>query len=161
MNTQYITDNSQTRCSSMKRGWSRGVAIFEMTVLTLTASTIMMLLAQGTLLFTRASAVKNLAHIGSQYAAANPGFDIPTIKNYILQSAPGIIGVNNGSALTITVNPSTTPRRLGTPVTVTIAYSYDQAKNFGAKTLGFTFPSTLTSSDTGATQYHSPVTQSI
>jgi hypothetical protein len=128
------------------------VAIFEMTVLTLTASTIILLLAQGTLLFTRASAVKNLAHIGSQYAAANPGIDIPTIKSFILQSAPGIIGANGGSALTITVNPSTTPRRLGTPVTVTVAYSYDQARNFGAQTLGLSFPNTLTGSDTGATQ---------
>ena len=156
MNTQSNIQNSQpwlkTRLLLAKREWSRGVAIFEMTVLTLTASTILLLLAQGTLLFTRASAVKSLAHIGSQYAAANPGFDVPTIKNFILQSAHGAIGANNGSALTITINPSTTPRRLGTPVTVTIAYSYDQAQNFGAKTLGFTFPSTLTSSDTGATQ---------
>lgn len=136
----------------MGRGWSRGVAIFEMTVLTLTASAILLLLAQGTLLFTRASAVKNLAHIGSQYAAANPGYDVPTIKNFILQSAQGIIGANNGSALNITVNPSTTPRKLGSAVTVTIAYSYDQTQNFGAKALGLTFPSTLTSSDTGATQ---------
>ena len=156
MNTQSNTQGSlprvTTRRPSTKRRWSRGVAIFEMTVLTLTASAIVLLLAQGTLLFTRASAVKNLAHIGSQYAAANPGFDIPTIKNFILQSAPGIIGANSGSALTITVNPSTTPRRLGTPVTVTVAYSYDQSRNFGAQTLGFTFPSTLTGSDTGATQ---------
>jgi len=156
MNTQLNAHNSRhwfrNHLLPIKRGWSRGVAIFEMTVLTLTASTILLLLAQGTLLFTRASAVKSLAHIGSQYAAANPGIDIPTIKSFILQSAHGAIDVNNGSSLTITVNPSTTPRRLGTPVTVTIAYSYDQGQNFGAKTLGFGFPSTLTSSDTGATQ---------
>lgn len=156
MNTQPNPEHSQpwfnTGLLLIRRGWSRGVAIFEMTVITLTASTILLILAQGTLLFTRASAVKNLAHIGSQYAASNPGFDVPTIKSYILQSAPGIIGANGGSALNITVNPSTTPRRLGTAVTVTIAYSYDQAQSFGAKALGLNFPSTLTSSDTGATQ---------
>ncbi len=156
MNIQPNTENLQPWFHAglllMRRGWSRGVAIFEMTVLTLTASTILLLLAQGTLLFTRASAVKNLAHIGSQYAASNPGFDMPTIKSYILQSASGIIGANSGSALTITMNPSTTPRRLGTPVTVTIAYSYDQAQGFGAKAFGLNFPSTLTSSDTGETQ---------
>ena len=44
---------------------SRGVAIFEMTVLMLTACTILIVLVQGTLLFTRASEVKNLAHLGS------------------------------------------------------------------------------------------------
>src|SRR5579859_1597521 len=135
MNIQANTENSRpwlnTGLLSMRRGWSRGIAIFEMTVLTLTASTILLILVQGTLLFTRASAVKNLAHIGSQYAASNPGFDVPTIKNYILQSAPGIIGANNGSALQITVNPATTPRMLGSAVTVTIAYSYDQAQSFG------------------------------
>ena len=156
MHRLYATGSSQRRLNrcllSRSYGWSRGVAIFEMTVLTLTASMITLLLAQGTLLFTRASAVKNLAHTGSQYAAANPGIDIPTIKNYILQSASGVIGANGGSALTITVNPSTTPRRLGTPVTVTIAYSYDQAQNFGASAFGLNFPSTLTASDTGATQ---------
>jgi hypothetical protein len=146
MNTQISTRKSHSP------GWSRGIAIFEMTVLTLTASTILLVLAQGTLLFTRAAELKNLAHTGSQYAASNPGFDIPTIKSFILQGATGTIGANGGSALTITVNPSTTPRRLGTPVTVTVAYSYDQAQNFGANALGLNFPSTLTSSDTGATQ---------
>jgi hypothetical protein len=156
MNMQSNTENSKPGFHKglllIRRGWSRGIAIFEMTVLTLTASTILVVLAQGALLFTRASAVKNLAHIGSQYAAANPGLDMPTIKNFILQSAPGIIGANSGSALTITMNPSTTPRRLGTPVTVTIAYAYDQAQSFGSNAFGLTFPSTLTGSDTGATQ---------
>lgn len=131
---------------------SRGVAVFEMTVLTLTASTILIILAQGTLLFTRASQVKNLAHLGSVYAAANPGIDVPTIKNYVLHNAPGIIGANSGASLVVTVNPAVTPRRLGSAVTVTVAYSYDQAKGFGSSAFGLSFPSTLSSSDTGATQ---------
>jgi hypothetical protein len=128
--------------------FARGTAIFEMTVLTLTASTILTILAQGTLLFARASMVKNLAHLGSSYAAANPGVDIPTIKNYVLQSAPAVIG----SSLTITVNPTITPRRLGSAITVTVAYSYPETQSFGAGAFGLNFPSTLTSSDTGATQ---------
>jgi hypothetical protein len=123
-----------------------------MTVLTLTASTILVVLAQGTLLFTRASLVKNLAHLGSSYAAANPGFDTATIKNFVLQNASGIIGANGGASLNITVSPNTTPRRLGSAVTVTVAYSYDQANGFGSNAFGLNFPSTLTSSDTGATQ---------
>jgi hypothetical protein len=131
---------------------SRGTAIFEMTVLTLTASAILVVLAQGTLLFTRACEVRNLAHLGSVYAAANPGIDIPTIKNFVLKNAPGIIGVNGGSSLNITVSPNTTPRLLGSAVTVTVAYSYDQAKGFGSSAFGLNFPSTLSSSDTGATQ---------
>src|ERR1700723_3135085 len=80
---------------------SRGTAIFEMTVLTLTASAILVVLAQGTLLFTRACEVRNLAHLGSVYAAANPGIDIPTIKNFVLQNAPGIIGANGGASLNV------------------------------------------------------------
>ena len=136
----------------VKFALSRGVAVFEMTVLTLTASTILIIMAQGTLLFTRASMVKNLAHLGSSYAAANPGIDITTIKNYVLQNAPGVIGANGGSSLNITVNPAITPRRLGSAVTVTVAYSYPQAQSFGANAFGLNFPSTLTSSDTGATQ---------
>jgi hypothetical protein len=131
---------------------SRGVAIFEMTVLTLTASTILVVLAQGTLLFTRASLVKNLAHLGSTYAAANPGLDVATIKNFVLQNASGIIGANGGAALNVTVSPNTTPRRLGSAVTVTVAYSYPEASSFGASAFGLNFPSTLTSSETGATQ---------
>ena len=131
---------------------SRGVAIFEMTVLMLTACTILIVLVQGTLLFTRASEVKNLAHLGSVYAAANPGIDVPTIKNYVVQNAGGIIGANGGSSLNITVNPDITPRLLGSAITVTVSYSYSQAKSFGASAFGLNFPSTLTSSDTGATQ---------
>jgi hypothetical protein len=102
------TPHSSTRSKFRKVAFalSRGVAIFEMTVLTLTASTILIILAQGTLLFTRASEVKNLAHLGSVYAAANPGIDIPTIKNYILQNAQGAIGANSGSSLNVTVSPN-------------------------------------------------------
>lgn len=133
-------------------GLSHGIAIFEMTVLTLTACMIMTILAQGTLLFTRASEVKNLAHLGTRYAAANPGYDVTTIKNYILQSASPTIGANGGSALNITVSPATTPRLLGSTVTVTVAYTYDQSKNFGAGPFGFNFPSTLSSTETGATE---------
>jgi hypothetical protein len=131
---------------------SRGVAIFELAVLTLTASTIFIIIAQGTLLFTRASVIKNLAHLGSAYAAANPGIDVTTIKNFVLQNAPGIVGANGGASLTVTVDPATTPRRLGSAVTVTVAYAYPQAGSFGASAFGLAFPSTLTSSDTGATQ---------
>jgi len=136
------------RNRSLGSPFARGTAIFEMTVLTLTASAILTILAQGTLLFARASMVKNLAHVGSAYAAANPGVDIATIKNYVLQSAPLVIG----SALTITVNPAVTPRRLGSAVTVTVAYSYPDFQSFGASAFGLNFPSTLTGSDTGATQ---------
>jgi hypothetical protein len=150
MRFNHTSTSSNLRKASF--ALSRGVAIFEMTVLTLTASTILIILAQGTLLFTRASVVKNLAHLGSTYAAANPGVDITTIKNYVIQNAPGVIGANGGSSLNITVNPAVTPRRLGSAVTVTVAYSYDQAKGFGSSAFGLNFPSTLTSSDTGATQ---------
>ena len=152
MTTRIPHAYSHSKLRKASFALSRGVAIFEMTVLTLTASTILIVLAQGTLLFTRASQVKNLAHLGSTYAAANPGFDVSTIKNYILQNAPGIIGANGGSSLNLTVNPNITPRRLGSAVTVTVSYSYDQAKGFGSSAFGLTFPSTLTSSDTGATE---------
>src|ERR1700675_201437 len=144
--------SARSKLRKATSAWSRGIAVFEMTVLTLTASTILIILAQGTLLFTRASQVKNLAHLGSMYAAANPGIDVPTIKNYVIQSAPGIIGANGGSSLNVTVSPNTTPRRLGSAVTVTVAYSYDQAHGFGSSAFGLNFPSMLTSSDTGATQ---------
>jgi hypothetical protein len=149
---RFLNNSVSSRLRKVSSALSRGDAIFEMTVLTLTATTILIVLVQGTLLFTRASVVKNLAHLGSTYAAANPGIDVPTIKNYVLQNAPGIVGADGGSSLNITVNPNITPRRLGSSVTVTVAYSYPQAKSFGASAFGLNFPSTLTSSDTGATQ---------
>jgi len=152
MTTQRSINSAPSKLRNASRALSRGVAVFEMTVLTLTASTILVILAQGTLLFTRAAQVKNLAHLGSSYAAANPGFSVATIQNFVIQNAGGVIGANNGSALNITVSPATTPRNVGSLVTVTVAYSYDQSKNFGSSALGLTFPSTLTSSDTGATE---------
>lgn len=131
---------------------SRGVAIFEMTVLTLTASVILIILAQGTLLFTRAAEVRNLAHLGSSYAAANPAYDGTTITNFVLQNATGLVGANGGSALSVTVNPATAPRNLGSTVTVTVAYTYPYSNSFGSTYFGFNFPNTLTGSDTGATE---------
>lgn len=141
-----------SKLHSIVCGFSRGIAIFEMTVLTLSACMILTILAQGTLLFTRAAEVRNLAHLGTRYAAANPGYDITTIKNYILQSASPTIGANGGSALNITISPATTPRLLGSTVTVTVAYTYDQSRNFGAGPLGLHFPSTLSSTESGATE---------
>jgi hypothetical protein len=152
MRNQHNLFKRTVRLRKAGRAFARGNAIFEMTVLTLTASTILIVLAQGAILFTRASQVRSLAHLGSVYAAANPGIDVTTIKNYVLQNAPGIIGANGGSSLNVTVNPNITPRRLGSAVTVTVAYSYDQAKGFGSSAFGLNFPSTLTGSDTGATQ---------
>ena len=152
MTTRFSRSNSQSRFNKSVPAYSRGIAIFEMTVLVLSACTILLVLAQGTLLFSRASTVKSLAHMGSQYAAANPAYDVPTIKNYVLQNAHGIVGANGGSALNITVTPTTTPRRLGTPVTVTVAYTYDHADSFGASVFGLKFPNILKSSDTAAAQ---------
>lgn len=134
------------------KSWSRGVAFFEMTVLTMTATMILIILAQGALLFTRASEVKSLAHLGSRYAAANPAYDTTTVRNFVLQNAPGFIGANGGALLNVTMSPTTTPRRLGDAVTITVAYSYPQAKSFGSSFFGLTFPSTLTATDTGATE---------
>jgi len=141
-----------TNRSSDRRSFARGTAIFEMTVLTLTASTILIILAQGTLLFTQASEVKNLAHLGSSYAAANPAYDSATIKNFVVHNAPGLLGANGGSALNVTVSPATAPRNLGSSVTVTVAYTYPYASSFGSNFFGLKFPRTLSGSDTGATQ---------
>jgi hypothetical protein len=144
--------NGQPNKSKVASALSRGTAIFEMTVLTLTASTILVILAQGTLLFSRASQVKSLAHLGSRYAASNPGYDVPTIKSFMLQNAPPIMAAKGGAALNITVAPNTTPRHLGSAVTVTVAYTYDKASSFGAGAFGLKFPNKLTSSDTAATE---------
>ncbi len=152
MTTRFSRSNSQSRSNKSVHAYSRGIAIFEMTVLVLSACPILLVLVQGTLLFTRASTVRGLAHLGSQYAAANPAYDVPTIKNYVLQNAHGIVAANGGSALNITVTPTTTPRRLGSAVTVTVAYTYDHADSFGAGAFGLKFPNILKSSDTAATQ---------
>jgi hypothetical protein len=152
MTTRFSRSNSQSGLKNFTSAYSRGIAVFEMTVLTLSACTILLILAQGTLLFSRASSVKNLAHLGSRYAASNPAYDVPTIKSYVLQNAPGIMGANGGSSLNITVTPTTTPRRLGSAVTVTVAYTYDKANSFGAGAFGLKFPNVLTSSDTAATE---------
>lgn len=152
MSGRIVHTNTRSRLRKKAFALSRGTAVFEMTVLMLTASMILCILAQGAILFFRASEVKNLAHLGSIYAAANPGFSAAAVQNYVLANSPGDIGANGGAALDVVVNPATSPRDLGSAVTVTVAYSYDQSKSFGARFFGFAFPSTLTSSDTGATQ---------
>ena len=151
MNPKLRLYSLRSRLRAMFFGRTRGNALFEMTVLTMTASTILVLLAQSAILFFRASEVKNLAHLGSNYAAANPGFSVSTIQSYVLQNAPGDIA-SNPSGLTVTMNPSSSPRALGTLVTVTVTYSYSQSNGLSPNFMGLHFPSTLTGSDTGATQ---------
>lgn len=152
MNTRFLHSATLSKLRTASSALLRGVAVFEMTVLTLTASVILIILAQGTLLFTQASAVRNLAHLGSSYAAANPAYDGNTVRNFVLQNAPGVLGANGGSALNVTVNPSTAPRNLASAVTVTVAFTCPYSRSFGSSFFGLNFPTTLTASDTGATQ---------
>lgn len=152
MTIRFFSSSVRSRLRNVSFALSRGIAVFEMTVLTLTASTILVILAQATLLFTQASEVKNLAHLGSSYAAANPAFTASAIQNYVIQNATGLVGANSGSQLKVTVSPATAPRNLGSTVTVTVAYTYPNKNSFGSSYFGFNFPSTLTGVDTGATE---------
>lgn len=120
----------------------RGQALLEMTFLTIPASFIIIALIEGAVLFSHAYCVTELAYQGARYAANNPGYDVNAIETYMNQIAPKYI--SSPAQLQFTIQPSTTPRQTGDQIIVTVAYSLPHPLTV----LNFTFPRTLTASDT-------------
>jgi len=107
---------------------------------------------EGAVLGQRSYALTQLAYQGARYAAVNPAYDPTTISNYVRQIAPAQIDQNSGAQLKVNVSPTSIPRVTGTPVTVTITYTFPHPLSFSPALLGLSFPSKISATDVTMSQ---------
>ena len=129
------------------RRFGRGQAVLEMTFMISALLVVIIVGIEGAVLGQRSYALTQLAYQGARYAAVNPAYDPTTITNYVLQIASGPIGQNSGAQLKVNVNPTSIPRVTGTPVTVTLTYTFPHPLSFSPTLFGLSFPKTISATD--------------
>src|SRR6202795_708011 len=102
------------------RGAHRGQSYVEMIFTVLGVSVVIITAIEGSIVLNRGMAVKQLAYQGARYAAANPGLDSTTVLAYVAQAEPKVL---QQGAIHVTMNPTTTPRALGSAVSVSVSFT--------------------------------------
>ena len=150
------TDNTMRRLRRRREKASgrfgRGQAFVEMTFMISALLVVIIVGIEGAVLGQRSYALTQVAYQGARYAAVNPAYDPTTITNYVLQIAPAQIGQNSGAQLKVTVSPTSIPRVTGTPVTVTITYTFPHPLSFSPTLFGLSFPKTISARDVTMSQ---------
>lgn len=145
------TDNTMRRLrrrpERASRRFGRGQAVLEMTFMISALLVVIIVGIEGAVLGQRSYALTQLAYQGARYAAVNPAYDPTTITNYVLQIASGPIDQNSGAQLKVNVNPTSIPRVTGTPVTVTLTYTFPHPLSFSPTLFGLSFPKTISATD--------------
>ena len=95
-------------------------------------------------------AVGQLAFQGARYAAVNPSTSQAGVTSYVQSIAPSILGTTKN--LSVTMNPSTTPRNFATTVTVTVAYTLGNLQVLPNPFLGVSFPTSVSSTETAMSE---------
>ena len=150
------TDNTMRRIrrrhEKASGRFGRGQAFVEMTFMISALLVVIIVGIEGAVLGQRSYALTQLAYQGARYAAVNPAYDPTTITNYVLQIAPPNIDQNSGAQLKVNVSPTSIPRVTGTPVTVTITYTFPHPLSFSPTLLGLSFPSKISARDVTMSQ---------
>ena len=137
------------RCRPVRASgrFGRGQAALEMTFIISALLVVIIVGIEGAVLGERSYALTQLAYQGARYAAVNPAYDPTTISNYVLQIAPTQIDQNSGAQLKVNVSPTSIPRVTGTPVTVTITYTFQHPLSFSPRLFGLSFPKNISATD--------------
>lgn len=150
------TDNTMRRLRRRRARTSgrfrRGQAALEMTFMISAILVVIIVGIEGAVLGQRSYALTQLAYQGARYAAVNPAYDPTTITNYVLQIAPPQVDQNSGAQLKVNVSPTSIPRVTGTPVTVTITYTFPHPLSFSPTLFGLSFPSKISARDVTMSQ---------
>jgi Flp pilus assembly protein TadG len=127
--------------------FGRGQAAVEMAFMISALLVVIIVGIEGAVLGERSYALTQVAYQGARYAAVNPAYDPTTITNYVLQIAPAQIDQNSGAQLKVNVSPTSVPRVTGTPVTVTITYTFPHPLSFSPTLFGLSFPKHISATD--------------
>lgn len=132
---------------------SRGQAMVEFAMVLTVALMVLLLGIQYALIGQAALALNQLAYQGARYASVNPSADQSAVTSYMVQVGSPTVTKGNGQYLTVTVNPTTTPRTFGQTVTVNISFDASGQLFLPNPFLGvITFPTTLTTQESAMSE---------
>jgi hypothetical protein len=126
-------------------GALRGQSMVEMIFTVLGVAVLIITAIEGSIIFNRGMAVKQLAYQGARYAAANPGFNSATVLAFVTQAEPSAL--KQGS-IQVTMSPTTTPRAQGTAVSVSVSFT---GPTMGIPSM-ISFPATIGATDVTMSQ---------
>ena len=132
-------------CKLHLTGAHRGQSYVEMVFTVLGISVVIITAIEGSIVFNRGMAVKQLAYQGARYAAANPGFDSTAVLAYVAQAEPLVL---KQGAIQVTMNPSATPRAQGVAVSVSVSFTGTTI----ALPSVINFPATISATDIAMSQ---------
>lgn len=93
-----------------------------------------------------ALAVNEAAVASARYAALNPSADESTIDSYLRNIASPLIA--DANLRRAVLDPTATPRKTGTPVSVTVSYDMGGKLFLGTSFFGITFPDHVSVTET-------------
>jgi hypothetical protein len=100
---------------------------------------------EGSIVFNRGMAVKQLAYEGARYAAANPGFSSSTVLAFVANAEPSVLTQGN---IQVSMSPNTVPRSQGTAVSVSVTFTGPTM----AVPSVITFPTSISATDIAMSQ---------
>lgn len=126
-------------------GAHRGQSYVEMIFTVLGVSVVIITAIEGSIVFNRGMAVKQLAYEGARYAAANPGFNSTTVLAFVANAEPSVLTQGN---IQVSMSPNTVPRPQGTTVSVSVTFTGPTM----AVPSVITFPASISATDIAMSQ---------
>jgi uncharacterized protein (UPF0333 family) len=132
-----------TSSKKMLRGQAAVETAFSITILAF----VMVLAIQFALLGSAMLALNQITYQGARYAAVNQSADQSTVYNYMVQYGSPTITSNGGANLSVSLNPSTTPRSSFSTVTVSSTLNANSFIFIPNPFLGVSLPTSLTATE--------------
>jgi hypothetical protein len=126
---------------------SPGQAMVEMAIVMPILAFVMVLAIQFALIGSAMLALNQVTYQGARYASVNQGADRSTVYNYMLSVGSPTITSNGGANLSVSLNPSTTPRASFSTVTVTSTLNAQSLIVVPNPFFGVSLPSSLTATE--------------
>ncbi len=128
-------------------GLSRGQAMVEMAIVITILVFVMMIAIQFALLGSAMLALNQATYQGARYASVNQSANQSAVYNYMLSIGSPTITSNGGANLSVSLNPSTTPRTSFSTVTVSSTLDATSLILIPNPFFGVSLPTSLTATE--------------
>jgi len=119
----------------------------EMAIVMPILALVMVLAIQFALIGSAMLALNQVTYQGARYASVNQGADQSTVYNFMLSVGSPTITSNGGANLSVSLNPSTTPRTSFSTVTVTSTLNAQSLIVVPNPFFGVSLPTSLTATE--------------
>jgi Flp pilus assembly protein TadG len=131
---------------------ARGQAAVEMAIVATVLMFALVIGVQFALIGEAALALSHATYEGARYAALNPSASQTQVYSYMLSIASTPLTSDSGANLSVTLNPTTTPRVFGSPVSVSATFNATKVIVIPNPFFGVKLPTSLSSSGTAMTE---------